>query len=138
MKQFFSTKWASSKQPRKQRKFLANAPAHIKRKIITSNLSRDLRKKYNIRSIGLRKNDEVKVMRGEYYKKQGKVSAINKRKMKVAIEGIQVTKKDGTKVNFWLHPSNLQIINLNTDDKKRLSHHQDKDMGVKENVHNKK
>jgi len=120
MKQRFSTKWKASKQPRKQRKYSAEAPLHLKRKELSANLSKELRKVYGKRSLEIRKNDEVKVMRGKFTKKQGKVIAFNKRKMKVAIEGLQNTKRDGTKINVWFHSSKLQLINLTLDDKKRL------------------
>jgi len=140
MKQRFSTKWKASKQVRKQRKYLVNAPLHIKRKVLSANLSKDLRKRYGIRSIEVRKNDEVRVMRGESTKKQGKVVVINLKKNKVAIDGIQKTKKDGTKINIWFHASKLQIISLNTDDKFRFPQRQTKenDKEIKENAHNKK
>ena len=136
MRQKFSTSWNSSIQPRKQRKYLANAPLHIKRKMLSANLSKEERKKYGIRSIELRKGDEVKVVRGEHTKKQGKVASINKRKMKVSIEGVQKAKKDGTKVNLWFHASKLQIIKLNADDKKRLKNLSNKQPEKKENAHN--
>ena len=53
-------------------------------------------------------------------KKQGKIIRINTKKSRVEIEGIQIKKQDGSKVNVKLHPSNLQIIELNLDDKKRI------------------
>jgi len=34
MKKIFSTHWKASKQPRKQRKYRAKAPLHIKRKFL--------------------------------------------------------------------------------------------------------
>ena len=46
--------WKSSKQPRKQRKYIANAPLHIKIKLTGVNLAKELRKKYQKRSIPLR------------------------------------------------------------------------------------
>jgi large subunit ribosomal protein L24 len=140
MKQKFSTKWNSSKQVRKQRKYLVNAPLHIQRKVLSANLSKELRNRYGIRSREVRKNDEVRVMRGQHYKKQGKVVTIKLKKDKVAIDGIQKTKKDGTKVNVWFHASKLQIINLNTDDKFRFPKKQIKETTkeIEENVHNKK
>ena len=120
MKQKFSIHWKSSKQPRKQRKFIANAPMHIKRKMLTVTLEKELRKKYGRRNIEVRKNDEVKIMSGKFRKKQGKVVSVDAKKIKVYVEGIQITKKEGTKVGVGIHPSNLKIILLNTDDKKRL------------------
>ena len=119
MKQKFSTKWKASKQPRKKRKYLANAPKHIKRKMISATLSKELRTKYG-RNIEIRKGDEVEIMRGTFKKKKGKISGISMKKMKASIEGIQRTKKDGSKVNVWIHASKLRIIGLNNDDKKRM------------------
>lgn len=120
MKKQFSTSWKASKQGRKQRKFVAQAPQHIKQKLLSSHLSKELRVKYARRAFQLRKGDTVKVMNGEYKGKSGKVSIVDLYKLRVAIEGLQITKKDGSKVNVSFVPSNLLIIEMNTDDKKRL------------------
>jgi len=111
--------WKSSKQPRKQRKYLANAPLHIKMKLMSVNLSKELRKKYQKRSVPLRKKDTIKIMRGKFKGKKGKVIKVLLKTQKVEIEGIQIKKQDGSKVNIKLRPSNLQIIELNVEDKKR-------------------
>ena len=111
--------WKSSKQPRKQRKYLANAPLHIKMKLMGVNLSKELRKKYQKRSVALRKKDTVKIMRGKFKGKKGKVIKVLLKTQKVEVEGIQIKKQDGSKVNIKLRPSNLQIIELNVEDKKR-------------------
>jgi len=121
MKRNFSTAWKSSRQPRKQRKYAAKAPLHIKHKLLSANLSKELRKKYSRRNIPLRKGDKVRIMKGKFRKKEGKIIEVNVKKSKVIIEGIQIKKQDGSKVNVKLHPSNLQIIELNTDDKKRMT-----------------
>jgi large subunit ribosomal protein L24 len=120
MKKKFSDKWKGSRQPRKQRKYRANAPFSIRKKMLVSNLSKDLRDKYKRRSFPLRKNDLVKVMRGEFKGKKGKVILIDLSRLKVAIEGLQRTKKEGTKVNVMFDPSVLQIQELDLDDKKRI------------------
>jgi len=119
MKQKFSTHWKSSKQPRKQRKYAANAPLHLKKKFVSANLSKDLRKKQRKRSIPLRKGDIVKIMRGKFKGKQGKITEIKLKTQKIFIEGIQIKKKDGSKTSVPLKPSILQIIELNTEDRKR-------------------
>lgn len=139
MKQKFSKKWESSKQPRKKRKYLANAPLHIREKFISATLSKELRKTYGRRSVEVRKGDEVKIMRGKFSKKQGKILSVDRKKSRAKIEGIQITKKDGAKVEVGIHTSNLKIISLNTDDKKRLKKmkvektNEDKTKNVKEN-----
>ena len=121
MKRKFSTAWKSSSQPRKQRKYRANASLHTKRKFVSVNLNKELRKKYSMRNIPVRKNDVVKIMVGKYKKKQGKVLSVLLKLSKIEVEGIQVKKQDGSKVNVKMQPSNLQIMELNLDDKKRLA-----------------
>jgi len=112
--------WKASKQPRKQRKYLANAPLHLRKKFVSVNLSKELRKKYGKRNVNIRKGDKVKVMRGKFKKKTGKVLKVELKTTKITVEGVQVKKIDGSKVNVKLMPSNLQIIELNLEDKKRI------------------
>lgn len=120
MKNKFSKHWNSSTQPRKQRKYAANAPLHLKRKLLSVNLSKELRKKINKRNAVVRKGDTVKIMRGKFKMKTGKITSVNVKTSKVIIEGITVKKQDGSKANIKMRPSNLQIIELNLDDKKRM------------------
>lgn len=112
MKKEFSTKWKASKQPRKQRKYRANAPLHLRKKFVNANLSKELRKNQGKRSIQLKKGDVVKIMRGKFKGKTGKVLEVKLRDSRIFIEGIQAKKQDGSKVNIRLQPSNLQIIEL--------------------------
>ena len=121
MKSKFSTAWKSSRQARKQRKYRANAPLHLRHKFLSANLSKELRKRYNRRSFPLRMGDEVLVMRGQFKKKKGKINLIELKRTRVAIEGIQRQKKDGTKINVYFHPSKLQIHSLNLEDKERMA-----------------
>ncbi|MBI3026807.1 50S ribosomal protein L24 [Candidatus Woesearchaeota archaeon] len=116
----FSIVWKSSKKPRKQRKYRFASPLHIKHKFVNSHLSKELRKKYGKRKIGLRKGDKVKIMKGEFKKHEGKVEAIFLKKTRIFVSGIETTKKDGSKKPLALHPSNLMITELNSDDKLRL------------------
>lgn len=121
MKKKFSREWIRSKQPRKQRKYNYNAPLHIKGKFMAAHLSKDLMKKYNRRSIRLRKGDKVIVLRGQFKKKKGNVERVDLKKSKVYISGVEMIKKDGTKVFYPVHPSNLAVTELNLDDKKRMA-----------------
>lgn len=118
MKEFSGT-WKSSKKPRKQRKYRLNAPLHIKQKFASAHFSKDLKKKYGKRNVGLRKGDKVKVMRGQFRNKEGKIEKIDLKKTRIFVNGIEITKKDGTKKMIALHPSNLMITELNLDDKLR-------------------
>lgn len=120
MKQKFSKHWIASKQPRKQRKYRANAPSHIRHKLMSVNLNKDLRKKYGKRNVPLRKDDNVRIMKGEFKGKTGKIETIDRAKLRVSIAGMTRTKKDGSKVGVWFDPSNLQIKELNLEDRKRV------------------
>lgn len=120
MKQEFSKKWKASRQKRKQVKYRHEAPLHIKHKLISANLSKELRKRYG-RSAPLKKGDTVLIKKGEFKKKKGKISKVNLFSLKVYVEGIQKSRRDGTKVDIPLYPSNLQITELNLEDKKRVN-----------------
>ena len=115
----FSSAWKSSKKPRKQRKYRLAAPLHIKQKFVQSHLSKDLRKKYGKRSIGLKKGDKVKVMLGKFKKHEGKVEKVDMKKTRIFVNGVEIPKRDGTKKMLALHPSNLMITELNLEDKLR-------------------
>lgn len=119
MKSKFSKTWNRSKQPRKQRKFLANAPLHIKSKLISSHLSVELRKKYGFRAFRLKTGDKVKVMRGQYKGKEEKVIEVNLKKQKVYLDKIQITRIDGNTAKIPFKSSNLMITDLDLSDKKR-------------------
>jgi len=119
MKKEFSTSWKSSSKPRKQRKYALKAPLHIKRKLVSSHLAESLRSKYKIRSLPLRKGDTVKVMRGQFKKKTGKVARVDLKKTRIYIDGIEMIKKDGSKIPYPIHPSNLLIEILVLEDKQR-------------------
>ena len=112
-------KQPKSAKPRKQRKFLYTAPLHLKRKILASHLSKELREKYKRRALPLRKGDEVQVMRGKFKGKTGKIARVNYKKYRAYIEGITRKRTVGTEAQVSLHPSKLKIVNLNLADKKR-------------------
>lgn len=119
MKTEFSKTWKSSTQPRKQRKYRANAKLHTKTNFLTANLSKELRKKHDKRNAKLRKGDKVKILRGNFKGKDGKVEEIDHKTLKVYITKIEITKKDGSKVRVPQNASNLQITELDLTDKKR-------------------
>ena len=119
MKKKFSRMWISSKQPRKQRKYRYNAPMHRRQKMLGAHISKELRKEIKKRSMSLRTNDEVKIMRGEFAKLVGKVTEIDLKKMKVFTDVAKRKKANGHEVSVPLDPSNLMITKINLDDRMR-------------------
>ena len=119
MRKEWSKFWKRSKQPRKQRKYLFNAPLNIVRRTFSVNLTKDLRTKYGKRNITVRKGDRIKVLRGQFRGKSGKVLNVSYVRRKLILEGVELIKKDGSKVPYPVHPSNLMITELNLEDARR-------------------
>ena len=119
VKTAFSTAWKSSTQPRKQRKYAFNAPLHTRQKFVHAHLSPELRKKYGTRNIQIKVNDKVKVLRGQFKSKEGKVERVDLKDGKIYVVGVDYVKKNGSKAVFGLRPSNVMILELQLSDKKR-------------------
>ncbi len=109
-----------SSQPRKQRKSRYQAPLHVRHKFMSAMLSDELKEKHGIKSIPVSAGDSVKILRGSHKGKEGKVSVVNLKKMVITVDGISVTKSDGTEVPRPIQPSNVMITKLELKDEKRL------------------
>src|SRR6476660_5137316 len=88
----------------------------IKSNNICSNLSNNLKKEYNTKSLRIVKGDTVKIMRGEYKGVEGKVEKLNTVKGRLSIEGVQREKIKGGQVKVQIHASNVVISSLKLDD----------------------
>ncbi|GFP78901.1 60S ribosomal protein l26-1 [Phtheirospermum japonicum] len=113
-----------SSSRRKSRKAHFTAPSSVRRVIMSAPLSGDLRSKYNVRSMPVRKDDEVQVYR---------------KKWVIHIERITREKVNGSTVNVGIHPSKVVVTKLRLDkDRKSLLERKakgraaaDKDKGTK-------
>jgi len=115
----FSRSWTASIDTAKQRKYRYNAPLHVRQKMISAHLDKKLRKETGRRSIPLRRDDEVKVMAGGFKGKTGKVTRVDLKKLRVFVDSVKKKKVSGQEVEISIDPSNLMVIKLNLDDKKR-------------------
>ena len=118
----YSTAWKSSKNPTKQRKYRMNAPQHAKRKFMAATLSKKLREEHKKRSTIVRVGDKVRVMRGTHKGKSGKIERVDLKHERIYVVGLEHEKIDGSKARYPVHPSNVLIEELNTDDKRRFKH----------------
>lgn len=109
-----------SKKPGKQRVYRRTAPIHVRRKIMSSRLSPELRKKHKKKALPVRKGDEVIVLRGSFKKTKGKVESVKRNNYKIFIDNVFREKKDGSKVKIGMDSSNLMITSLDLSDPKRL------------------
>lgn len=119
MKQEFSKTWNRSSQPRKQRKYAANAPLHVQGSFLGVHLTKVLREKYGTRSVRVHVGDKVKLLRGANRGTEGKIERVDVKRSRVFVGKVDRVRKDGTRALIPLHPSNLTIIELNLDDKRR-------------------
>ena len=78
-------------------------------------LSKDLREKYNVRSMPIRKDDEVEVVRGTHKKTTGKVISVYRKKYVVHIDRVTREKANGAPVQVGIHPSSVVITKLKLD-----------------------
>jgi large subunit ribosomal protein L24 len=120
MKQAFSTKWKASIQPRKQRKYVANAPLHTQGTFLHVHLSKALRDKHKTRVLRVRKGDKVKVLRGGNRGAEQKVDRVDTKNGRVFLQKMERAKKEGGVIPIPFSPSNLMITELDTTDKRRL------------------
>src|SRR5208283_3377518 len=107
------------KNPGKQRKKLFNAPAHLRHKLMAAPLSNELVASRGAKTLPVRKGDTVRIQRGDNKGFEGKVSRVDTRLYRIYIEGFTREKVDGTNIFLPIHPSKVEIRNLNLDDKWR-------------------
>jgi len=104
-----------SSSRRKSRKAHFSASSSERRIIMSSALSSELRSKYHVRSMPVRKDDEVNVVRGTYKGREGKVIQCYRKKWVIHIERITREKASGATVQVGIHPSKCVITKLKLD-----------------------
>merc|ERR1711927_63566 len=113
----FSPNVSSSR--RKSRKAHFSAPSSVRRKIMSAHLNKELIQKYHVKSMPIRKDDEVIVVRGINKGREGKVIQVYRKKYVIHIERVTREKSNGSTVNVGIHPSNVMITKLKLDKDRR-------------------
>merc|ERR1711975_893 len=113
----FSPNVSSSR--RKSRKAHFSAPSSVRRKIMSAHLNKELNQKYHVKSMPIRKDDEVIVVRGINRGREGKVIQVYRKKYVIHIERVTREKSNGSTVNVGIHPSNVMITKLKLDKDRR-------------------
>jgi len=109
----------TSSSRRKSRKAHFSAPSSIRRKIMSSALSKELRGKHNTRSLPIRKDDEVRIVRGKYKGREGKVTQVYRKKWVIHVDRVQRDKSNGATTPIGIHPSNVVITTIKLDKDRR-------------------
>ncbi|MDD1768406.1 MAG: 50S ribosomal protein L24 [Methanomassiliicoccales archaeon] len=107
-----------SSKARKQRKALFNAPAHVRRRAVSSHLSGALMKEHRKRSVPVIKGDTVMIVRGDadIVGTEGKVSKVDTKHGRLTVEGVTTTKADGAQTARSVHASKVVITKLDLSD----------------------
>jgi len=108
-----------TRDPGKQRKMLFNAPHHIRGKIMSAHLSRNLRESHGFRSLPIRSGDTVRILRGDYKGYEGRVTRVDRDNYRIFVDGVSREKADGTTTPIPIHHSKVEIVKLNLEDNRR-------------------
>ena len=90
---------------RTQRKLQLGAPSSVKRKLMSSHLSKSLRDQYKIRSLPIKRGDEVKILKGKGKGKTGKVVQVYRKRNVIYVDKVQRDKQNGQTVFLPIKPS---------------------------------
>lgn len=106
---------------RKSRLAHFSAPSHLRYKIMSASLSKELRNKYNIRSLPIRRDDEVTIVRGNSKDSKGKVTQVYRKRWCIYIEKLTKNRTNGATIRVPIHPSNVVITKMKlTPDREHL------------------
>lgn len=101
---------------------------------MSSALSKDLRTKYNVcllvlhtsgcsnfqtRSLPIRRDDEVRILRGKYKGREGKITQVYRKKFIIHVDRVQRDKANGSSSAIGIHPSNVVITSIKMDKDRR-------------------
>lgn len=110
-----------SSSRRKCRKAHFGAASNLRYKLLSANLSKDLRTKYNVKSLPVRRDDEVLVVRGNYKDSKGRVNTVYRKKWCIYVDKVTESKQNGATIKIPLDPSNVVLTKLKlTPDRQAL------------------
>ena len=93
-----------SSSRRVQRKYALGAPSSVKRKLMSCHLNKSLRDQYKIRSLPIKRGDEVKILKGKGKGKSGKVVQVYRKRNCIYVDKVQREKQNGQTVFIPIKP----------------------------------
>jgi large subunit ribosomal protein L24 len=103
-----------TKQPRKQRLAKYHARIHSMKASLNIHLSKDLKKNLKKNALMAKKGDKVKVVRGDFRKREGKIIDVDTKEGRIYVEGIIRKKQGGKEVPAAIQPSNCILTVWNS------------------------
>ncbi|PVH18871.1 ribosomal protein L24 [Candidozyma haemuli] len=113
----FSQDVSSSRSKARKAHFATSSTT--RRVLMSAPLSKELKEKYKISSLPIRKEDEVVVVRGSKKGSEGKVGAVYRLKFAVQLEKLVKEKSSGASVPINIHPSKVVINKLYLSDARK-------------------
>ena len=110
-----------SSKPSKSRKAFYTHALHHAVKHLAAHLSESLAKELGKRSMTIRKGDTVKIMRGAFAGKEGKVTSVAAKTRRIFIEKITKKKSNGSDWQVPLDASKVMVIDVDRSDRKRFT-----------------
>ena len=107
---------SSPRSPRRQRKALFTARPAERRRRMTVLLSRELRARFHVRSVPVRKGDTVRVLSGSYVGREERVAKVDRRDYAVTLDNVTLKAADEKLKPLALRPAHLVITRLNLSD----------------------
>ena len=120
-----------SKKPGKERKAMYGMPMHRAAKQVAAHLNEKLGKEFGSRALTVRKGDTVKVMRGEFFGKEGKITSVNRKSRKIFVEKIVRKVSKGEEKQVPIDASKVLLVDIDRSDRKRIPQKNKKAQEVK-------
>jgi len=106
---------------RKNRRAHFQAPSHLRNKLMSCNLSKELRAKHGARSMPVRKDDEVTIVRGKNKGHSGRVTDVYRLRWCLYLDGLQKSKQNGQPIRVPIDASNCVMTKIKmTKDRQNL------------------
>ena len=97
---------------------------------MSANLSKELQAKYNVRSMPIRKDDEVTIVRGSCKNREGRVTAVYRKKFVIHVERVVKEKANGQQAPIGIDASKVVITKLKLDkDRKKILERKNRSVG---------
>jgi len=84
-------------------------------------LNSELRAKHGVRSLPVRKDDEVMIIRGDHKGREGKVIQVYRKKWALHVDKVTREKANGTTVQIPVNPSKVVLTKLKYDRARKAS-----------------
>lgn len=107
-----------SRKPRKQRNARRRVKPHQRSKLLRVRVDEEITHEWGIKRLPVRKDDQVRVIAGEFVGVEGKVLEVRKRDLKVIVEECMQEKKDGSSYYVPISPNKLVLVKFG--EKKKL------------------